>query len=473
MNENILKKDFQLPKCDKKALGRFVLSFLLPNIVFLCVCFFLSAVRPLISIDYLIPCLLLSFNNRFIRIIGALSYIMVMLIDAYMIIVQFFQFIDIAILRDLIPFMFSGPKIYIFLYVFLFATVIILTTFSWWLNKNQQKIYVIIFSSIVFLIFYIFGFMGDLKYSKKSVPVFSGEYHYIYSQFQYIRELNSIPFGKGMFRGTKLAPYPKERGRAMRNVQQPYNDKILLIIAESLGSLKNEQAQKEIFKQLVNKKEYFDFLVIDEIDTGSVPTLHAELRELCDLSMYFGNDTRKYDESLFVNCLPQILKKQGYHTVAFHGAASHMYHRNTLYPKLGFQKMFFFEQMQDKKICHSFKGTCDSEIFSLIKQEILNHNKIFAYWLTLTSHFPYDERDIFNHRFDCTKFNIPTDNAICRNIKMETQFIDLLAELVEQPEMRGVEVLIVGDHIPPAFEDNIYQTIKLQQSAFAHFKIKE
>ncbi|MBR2252080.1 MAG: hypothetical protein IJ881_06735, partial [Neisseriaceae bacterium] len=79
---------------------------------------------------------------------------MVMLIDAYMIIVQFFQFIDIAILRDLIPFMFSGPKIYIFLYVFLFATVIILTTFSWWLNKNQQKIYVIIFSSIVFLIFY-------------------------------------------------------------------------------------------------------------------------------------------------------------------------------------------------------------------------------------------------------------------------------------------------------------------------------
>ena len=219
MSKNILKKDFQLPKCDKKALGRFILSFLLPNIVFLIACFFLSAVRPIISIDYLIPCLLLSFKNRFIRIVGVFSYITAMLIDAYMIIIQFFQFLDIAILKDLIPFMFDGPKIYIFWYSFLFVTVVVLTTFAWRLNKNQQKIYVIIFSVVVFIIFYIFGFMGDFKYSKKSVPVFSGEYHYIYSQFQYIRELNSTPFGKGMFKGTKLAPYPKEKDRAVRNLQ--------------------------------------------------------------------------------------------------------------------------------------------------------------------------------------------------------------------------------------------------------------
>ena len=114
MIENTIQKDLKLPKCDKKALGRFILSFLLPNIVFLIVCFFLSAVRPLVSIDYLIPCVLLSFNNRFIRIIGVLSYIIAMLIDAYMIIIQFFQFVDIAMLRDLIPFMFNAPKEYIF-----------------------------------------------------------------------------------------------------------------------------------------------------------------------------------------------------------------------------------------------------------------------------------------------------------------------------------------------------------------------
>ena len=184
MNENILKKDFHLPKCDKKALGHFVLSFLLPNIVFVIVCFFLSAARPLINIDYIFPCLLLAFNHKFIRITGVVLYIAVILSDAFTIITQFFQFLDLAALRDFIPFVFDAPKEYIFLYSLLVVLLIVLPLSAWILNKKAQKTYAIIFSIIAFIVFYLFGYMGDFKYSHQSNDSF------ITNNFFIIRLLN-------------------------------------------------------------------------------------------------------------------------------------------------------------------------------------------------------------------------------------------------------------------------------------------
>ena len=474
MSENILKKDFKLPNCDKKALGRFILSFLLPNIVFLITCFFLSAARPLINIDYIFPCLLLAFNNKFIRITGVLLYIVVILSDAFTIITQFFQFLDLAALRDFLPFVFDAPKEYIFLYSLLGVLLIVLPLTAWILNKKAQKTYAIIFSIIAFIVFYLLGYMGNFKYINKSNDSFVSDYFYIHSQAYSISDSMSSKFAKALLEPSELSEYyPNgEYERASVHIKQPYNKKILLIVAESLGSLKNESAQQEVFRKISEQKDLYEFLTIGEIHIDGA-TVQGEIRELCNQLLHKGHDTRHFTADNFSMCLPQKLSQQGYHTVAFHGAGSSMYHRKSLYPKLGFQKNMFNEHMQDKKRCHSFKGTCDSEIFSLVAQEFAQHDKALVYWLTLTSHYPYNEKDIFNHRFNCGQLNIET-NSICRNIQMQTQFMDLLAELSKQPEMKGVEVLIVGDHMPSAFEgEDAYQTIKLHRSAFAHFKIKE
>lgn len=472
MNENILKKDFQLPKCDKKALGRFVLSFLLPNIVFLLACFFLSAARPLINIDYIFPCLLLVFNHKLVRIIGVVLYVTAILADAYTIITQFFQFLDLAALRDFIPFVFDAPKEYIFLYNLLLVLLVILPLSAWLLNKKQQKIYVIIFSVVMFIVFYLFGYMGDFKYSSKRTDNFVVSSNYIFSQFWNINTLKSGLFGRSLFQPAQLNPYPDDKGIASVFLTQPYNKKILFIVAESFGSLKDEQAQQEMLRGIIAQKEYYDFLNMGEILINGA-TVQGEIRELCNKTTDGGHDTRHLTANDFATCLPQVLAKHGYYTVSFHGAGSTMYHRRSLYPKLGFQKTMFNEQMQDKKRCHSFKGTCDSEIFPLVADEFSTHDKVLVYWLTLTSHYPYSENDIFNHRFDCERFNIMPDNMMCRNIKMHTQFLDQLAELVRQPMMKGVEVLLVGDHAPSAFENSVYDVIKIQKASFIHFKVKE
>ncbi|MBO4576164.1 MAG: hypothetical protein J5680_03540, partial [Neisseriaceae bacterium] len=312
MNENILKKDFQLPKCDKKALGRFVLSFLLPNIVFVIVCFFLSAARPLINIDYIFPCLLLAFNHKFIRITGVVLYIAVILSDAFTIITQFFQFLDLAALRDFIPFVFDAPKEYIFLYSLLVVLLIVLPLSAWILNKKAQKTYAIIFSIIAFIVFYLFGYMGDFKYSHQSNDSFITNNFFIHSQFYSIKDSMNFMFGKALLKPATLSEfYPNgEYQRASVNIQQPYNKKILLIVAESLGSLKNESAQQEVFRKISEQKDLYEFLTIDEVHIKGA-TVQGEIRELCNQLLHSGHDTRHFTADNFSMCLPQILSRQG------------------------------------------------------------------------------------------------------------------------------------------------------------------
>lgn len=475
MSGNILKKEIYLPACDKIALGRFVLSFLLPNMAFGIACFFLSAVRPLINIDYIFPCVLLLFNRWPVRITGVLLYIAAILLDAFTIITQFFHFLDFAALRDFLPFVFDAPSEYIFLCTLLLVLAIVLPLSAWILNRKQQKIYALAFSIIMFIVFYLFGYMGAFKYSRQYHDSFASDRYFIHSQYYSIKDSMSSMFGRALLEKSALSDFSPngEYQRASAHLQQPHSKKILLIVAESLGSLKNKQAQHEVFRKLSEQQKHYDFFTLGEVHIDGA-TVQGEIRELCNKLLHHGHDTRHFTADDFSTCLPQILSRQGYHTVAFHGAGSSMYHRKSLYPKLGFQKTVFNEHMLDRKRCHSFKGICDSEIFPLIADEFANNNKALVYWLTLTSHYPYSEEDISNHRFDCEKYNATAAPSICRNIQMQTQFMDLLAELSLRPEMKGVEVLIVGDHMPSAFDnENAFATIKLHQSAFAHFKISK
>ena len=62
---------------------------------------------------------------------------------------------------------------------------------------------------------------------------------------------------------------------------------------------------------------------------------------------------------------------------------------------------------------------------------------------------------------------------ICNNMRLETQFFDDLAELIQQPEMKGVEVVVVGDHMPPIMGDvPLYKNLRWQEVSWLHFKVK-
>ena len=46
------------------------------------------------------------------------------------------------------------------------------------------------------------------------------------------------------------------------------------------------------------------------------------------------------------------------------------------------------------------------------------------------------------------KFNIKPNLESCRNLKLQAQFFFHLAKVLKQPQMRGVDVIVVGDHTP-------------------------
>ena len=77
-----------------------------------------------------------------------------------------------------------------------------------------------------------------------------------------------------------------------------------------------------------------------------------------------------------------------------------------------------------------------------------------------------------NTRFNCQKMGL-FEGDICNNMSLEAQFFDGLGELIKRPEMKGVEVIVVGDHMPPIM-DNVpfHKNLHFNDVAWLHFKVK-
>ena len=69
-----LSNERTFPPCDGKLLFKFILSFLLPNIIFFGIAHYLHATRLIINVDYILPCVLLLFHYRFIRFLASVGW---------------------------------------------------------------------------------------------------------------------------------------------------------------------------------------------------------------------------------------------------------------------------------------------------------------------------------------------------------------------------------------------------------------
>lgn len=120
-------------------------------------------------------------------------------------------------------------------------------------------------------------------------------------------------------------------------------------------------------------------------------------------------------------------------------------------------------------------GICDSEIMNdFIAPIFAKDEKIFMYWLTLNTHTNFDERDIQTDVFDCKKFNLEEGEQLCRMNKLHAQFFSQLAGILAQPAMRGVEIILVGDHSPPILNKREYR-IHVEDGLVmqVHLKVKD
>ena len=443
---------------------------ILPNILFWLATYFFGLARPLFNFDYLVVMLLIAFDNRICKILAGLLFVPIVLIDISMLVMQVFPFMDFSAAIYLAPFLVDAPLRYIFASI-LFLLYILLMPFL--LNKCVVSLKIptlcIIFCCMLLMIGYPFR---QLMYKEARLEFFANDdFYYMNSQLALYLENYSNDF-LSLMRTEPVLKKGQEES-AIKFLNQPYSDKILLIVAESWGMAKKPEIQKIMLEKIYDEKERLAFIRDGHFKFKGA-TVQGELRELCQLNVEGGFALHKLPAEKFITCLPNQLKQQGYRTVAMHGTSGQMYDRYDWYQKAGFKQLIFTENLFGLKRCHAFKGVCDSELFPQVSKVFgqSNHQKVFFYWLTLTSHSPFPESDMVNPRLDCEKFNIYKGD-ICNNMRLETQFFDNLAELIKQPEMKGVEVIVVGDHMPPIMGDKpLHKNLRWSEVSWLHFKVK-
>lgn len=466
--KQLLTYDFKINLSWKDYL-KAVLFIVLPNVFFWLVAYWGGAARPIVNQDYLWVSALMVLPFLPVKILGVVLFLGLVFFDVLMLVMQWFPFMDLSAMRYLAPFISVAPARYIVLLVILGAYLLLMPYLLIRFSYGVSKLAVWIECAVLAVATY---FVGYVTYYDVPPERFGRDHYYLSaSQFKMYEEQVGNTFAILANTVPQLSPYTKET--ASEHLNQPYSKKILLVVNESWGVARKPEVQRAMLQKLYDlpdlafiQEGFFDF---------SGATVQGEMRELCHFAVENGYSFKEVDEQQFASCLPNVLKREGYLTVAMHGSSSHMYDRFSWYRKAGFEKTIFSEDLLEAKRCHIFNGVCDSELYQQVSDVFkqAGNQPVMFYWLTLTSHVPYESKDIVNTRLDCDKFDLAKGD-VCNNMMMQTQFFDGLADLLRQPEMKGVEVLVVGDHMPPIMQNvPIHHYLRWNDVSWVHLKVKE
>ncbi len=251
----------------------------------------------------------------------------------------------------------------------------------------------------------------------------------------------------------------------------PKSSRVLLVVAEAWGQPKDDALLRLQIEALGRSPRVSD-LLLDKVHAKGA-TAAGELRELCSVIPTRLN-FRKMTPEKVGDCLPARLARLGYSTTGIHAAHGAMYRRTLWWPQVGLQKLMFKENLPPSdEACYSFPGYCDRNLIDVVKSH-LRQERSFAYWLTLNSHMPYDRRDVVNYREEFCKPLIVDrfKEQLCNYQNLHAQFFEGLASLIDDPSMKGVEVVVVGDH-PPLFNDReVRDYFSRDQVPMLHFTVK-
>lgn len=469
----IFKKDFDLYNL-KDLFNCFFIIFL-PNSIFYIFSISISISRPIVNIDYFIAFIFILLPYKLLRIFGGVVLVFAIFFDVLMLLIQIFPFMEISSLIYLSSFIFTAPAFYLLVSLCCIVVCVFICVFIFSFTKKNlfKQPFTTFFLLFLLMLSYIIITL-NISLSQFYGILGRGNSYIAHSQALLYREITKSNFVNFMNTTPEFLPLEESQQKVSSGLNIPYSPKILFIVAESWGVLRNSVAQDYILQKVYRNKNNFDFIFSGEI-SASGATVEGELRELCGLGLRNkGFALSRVENNVFDNCLPNQLKQKNYMTMALHGTSGLLYDRTDWYIKAGFQQALFGEHFLDLRRCTAFKGVCDTQLMDEVAKSFQKYGreKLFFYWMTLTSHQPYAKQDIYNQRFDCKKFAMNPTGDACHNAQLQTQFFDDLAQLIQKPEMKGVEVIVVGDHQPPVWGEEEVSKIKPLKVGYLHFKIK-
>jgi len=227
---------------------------------------------------------------------------------------------------------------------------------------------------------------------------------------------------------------------------------VVLVVVESLGYMIDPKDRALIDSPLSDPRIAQKYKVTSGTATYYGSTTAGEMRELCHTRKFYADYAPKYGFS----CLPELLHRRGYESVALHAFSGGMFERKFWYPRLGFDKEIFGQQIlkQTHRMCGgAFRGACDADMAPVIvnaaKRLGPTDRPRFIYWLTLNTHIPVEPGDARTH-FDCAGLGNPFhQGTVCRMAELWHDFFNTLTQVALDPTIGPAEILVVGDHAPP------------------------
>jgi hypothetical protein len=144
----------------------------------------------------------------------------------------------------------------------------------------------------------------------------------------------------------------------------PIEDKILLVVVESMGVPTSEKLLHRYVEPFQSRalRERYEFHQGEIGFSGS--TVPGEIRELCGTYIPSTNDV---DKIINDDCLPQLMKVNGYQTTALHGYAPNMFERKSWYVHLGFDHIFLLMTLLRRAILR-YVGMCSGAVATRMLQ---------------------------------------------------------------------------------------------------------
>lgn len=467
----------QIDKTQKNPVRivRFSLSYLvIPNLAFFVVGYFFYGIHPLLNLDYVVLGLLLQNIKRSLVI---LFYAILLIVDIVGMFapVFYFDWID-AISASTYIFYFDDRFTFRITIIVLVATTMvgaIAVAISHALGRPRTSEVFILVAGIGLLI------AGDVVNGTSKFSSYKQEQK-VFSSYNLV--------GSGLYKLIAEGSYALEQKRRQANVVlsekvdsatftlrtsiDTFNTSniahVVLVIVESLGVLENQQIMEHMVSPFFQPRVQDRYRVQIRQIPFSGSTTTAEFRELCGVKMSY-TDT---NQDLLRNCLPWSFHRLGFRTIAMHGFSRNMFSRSKWYPLLGFEQIWFAEDMfasGHMEMCGgAFRGFCDTAVARLLRDEILRapeHERRFVYWLTLNSHLPIDETSAGTVEFECKDFEVFSQfRDVCLLTKVHYGVFSAIAEIATDPTLPLTHFILVGDHSPHFFRQE-------KRHLFVHGKV--
>lgn len=225
--------------------------------------------------------------------------------------------------------------------------------------------------------------------------------------------------------------------------ENAHDPDVFIVMCESCYTSQDDRFVTQM--ETLSNKGFSKSKVISPVYGGSTP--EAEFEVLTGLSSFalpgvgFQNFGMQFSDR--VNALPSHYVRAGYSTMGMHNFLGDFWRRSQVYPKLGFQRMAFIEDMKG-----SYTGWPSDEILYKHALNQYKHaskgEKQFVFLVTVMTHGPYLKQN---------------DNGLNSYQEGMKTAIDLFGKFVDSLEVsakaRGREIVIVifGDHKPSLTQD--------------------